>query len=428
MKNRTSLKLKGRFFKGDDPTTKIIDVSNFDLMEICEFPISFPDNPHGNIFHGKLHESTEMAQVISTSKMVNTEFENNDARPVIKPLDFTKEWRRLRKRLSDRQNRGEEDDIEFEQEGHTMTLRRKVEDAMNDIQQKTSESNHNSNTRKHDYSDLNVAAVSTKNAADEEENRLSLSREENQLEKASTPNTHQPANEAATSQIESVGNPFHFSNENSPENLNFQSQGLSNSDGFVPMPEAIAKHAPPENSVRKSSQKELDSTLQEAQSKGYEEGYRLGEEKALISVQDKIYQTIQEVQSIVQELEGLKSNILINAQENFQILCQAMMESLLHQQFAINPSTFQNVIQRAIDEAVPDDKFVIHVSPKAFDNLKDFADEKFLAKLKVDQDLKQHDFKIESNLTVVDGNISQIINDLLDEADTKLFDSPEKVS
>lgn len=416
MKNRTSLRLKGRFFKGDDPTTKIIDVSNFDLMEICDYPISFPDNPHANIFHSKLHKTAEMAQVISTSKLVNTEFVVNDARPVIKPLDFTGEWRRIRNRMTDRQSRSDDDDIYYEQEGHTMTLRQKVKDAMNEIKQKTTEGSSSNPPERKLPTDGSAIPVKS------EVEQMSDHHDHDLAEQASVPHESKARIEP------SANNPFHFASEAPQKELLKQEGHPNQEDGFVPMPEAVAHQVPHKTLVAQPTPQELQSALQESQAKGYEEGFRLGEEKALISVQDKIHQTMQEVHSIVHELEGLKSNILNNAQENFQILCQAMMESLLQQQFSINPGTFQKVIQRAIDEAVPDDKFVIHVSPKAFENLKDFADEKFIAKLKVDQELKQHDFKIESNLTVVDGNVSQIITDLLDEAETKLFDSPEKVS
>lgn len=425
MKNRTSLKLKGRFFKANDPTTKIVDVTNFDLMEICDYPISLPDNPHANIFHSRLHDKSEIEQVIGTEKLVNTEFELKDARPVIKPLDFTHEWRKHRRRMIERQNRGDDDDIDFEQEGFAKSLRHRVSSAIKEISQEQKEeedaeqapgdADHIEDKTENDLtSQTDTAADNIPDAdasSDKEEHSFSAQSEPEDQAEEDQPQNFQP---------------FHFSQKEDDEAESAVSQDQN--DGFVPMHPAV--HSTAQDKVQHSvpDPKEMKAAMEEAQARGYEEGFRLGEEKALLSVQDKIQQTIQEVQSIVQELEGLKSNILHNAQENFQVLCQALMESLLQQQFNLNPESFQQVIQRAIDEAVPDDRFIIHVSQKAFENLKSLADEKFLAKLKVDQNMQNHDFKIESNLTVVDGNISQIISDLLEEADTSLFESPEKVS
>ncbi|MFW7380124.1 MAG: FliH/SctL family protein [Oligoflexus sp.] len=418
MKNRTSLKLKGRFFKADDPTTKIIDVVDFDLMEICDYPISLPDNPQANIFHSKLHEKSEIDQVIGTSKLVNTVFEVSDARPVIKPLDFTQEWRRIRRRMTERQNRGDDDDMDFEQEGFSMSLQRKVKDAIQEMKKTSGEVEASPTTEAEEKQQVVSEESSSPATAESKEYEASqFDQDVHSSEELST---------SSESSAEPQKNPFHFSNQHDAEIPHHETKNMNN-DEFIPMHQGKNNSAPQKPEIEPVSEEEREAIIQEAQSKGYEEGFRLGEEKALLSVQDKIQQTIQEVQNIVGELEGLKSNILHNAQENFQVLCQALMESLLHQQFAINPASFQTVVQRAIDEAVPDDSFTIHVSPKAFDNLKDVADEKFLSRLKVDQDLKQHDFKIESNLTVVDGNISQIISDLLEEADTKLFDTPEKV-
>lgn len=411
-KNRTSLKQKGRFFKANDPTTRVIDVSDFDLMEICDLPISYPDNPHANVFHSKLHDQVEIDQVISTSKQVNTVFELNDARPVIKPLDFTNEWRRIRKRMTERLTRGDDDDLDYEQEGHTMTLRKKVREAMSKMQQDAAQPESTQDSEAISQVESNIEAQPV---AEEPKPVQDEVQEENERKEEST----QP--EVAPNQ------PFHFTSEDAEESDGFQEKSIEKEHQFVPMnPQQLGSNQEPPPA--QPSEQEIDEAFQEAKAKGYEDGYRLGEEKALLAVQDKIQQTIEEVQNIVQELEGLKSNILHNAQENFQIICQAMMESLVQQQFTLNPATFQQVIQRAIDEAVPDDQFTVHVGPKAFENLKEHADEKFINKLKVDQELKQHDFKIESNMTVVDGNISQIISDLLEEADTNLFDSPEKVS
>ena len=74
---------------------------------------------------------------------------------------------------------------------------------------------------------------------------------------------------------------------------------------------------------------EIENEKQRARSEGFENGYRDGEEKAMIAVGQKVDAILQEMGKIVEEFSSMKSNILHSAQENFQVICQTLLESLL---------------------------------------------------------------------------------------------------
>jgi len=131
---------------------------------------------------------------------------------------------------------------------------------------------------------------------------------------------------------------------------------------------------------------------------------------------------------MIHGLHVLKKEILETAQDNFIIICQSMIEALLEREFTLNPASFAHVISRAIKEAVPDDKFKVIVHPSQLNELRNILPPEISKSMASSDQVKPHSFKIESDLTVVDGNISNIVRDLLAQADLQILDSKTKVS
>ncbi len=63
MNERTAVRKKGRFIKKDDPLKNHLEVSDFNLLEICESNITYCDNPNGNIIHKDLHSEEEIRKI-----------------------------------------------------------------------------------------------------------------------------------------------------------------------------------------------------------------------------------------------------------------------------------------------------------------------------------------------------------------------------
>ena len=110
-------------------------------MEICDTPITYADNVHSNIIHQKLHTYSALDEGVRQSVEIETIFEPSEFRPVIKPLDFTQEWIKQKKRLHSRHARSDdEDEIDIEMENIARKLRKKFSNKMKQ-QERNSEAN-----------------------------------------------------------------------------------------------------------------------------------------------------------------------------------------------------------------------------------------------------------------------------------------------
>jgi flagellar assembly protein FliH len=175
-----------------------------------------------------------------------------------------------------------------------------------------------------------------------------------------------------------------------------------------------------------ASTADITDAFEEAKSKGFEEGYKQGEEKAELQTRERATKVFSKVGELVSEFGSLKGTILENVQQNFYELSQAIAETLLKRELKMKPKAFAEVVRRAIDEAVEPDSFKIHVNPEMFDEVKALNIESISSSLVKDPDVELGDFRIESDLSVVDGNIRKIIGDLLNQADLDLFDDSDE--
>ncbi|MCX6127627.1 MAG: hypothetical protein NTX25_01015, partial [Proteobacteria bacterium] len=174
------------------------------------------------------------------------------------------------------------------------------------------------------------------------------------------------------------------------------------------------------------NEKEQANLREEASAIGYQQGFQLGEEKGTMAAQDKVIAITRELNLIMENLQGMQKSILNNVQENFMLICQSFIESLLHREFKINPEAFSAVIERAISDAMPDDEFIIFVSSKAFQDLGTWSDVEMRKRLKIDERLKDDQFRVEGKHAVIDGDLPKIIRSLLEQADIQLFDKDKQ--
>ncbi|MDQ3233634.1 MAG: FliH/SctL family protein, partial [Pseudobdellovibrionaceae bacterium] len=187
----------------------------------------------------------------------------------------------------------------------------------------------------------------------------------------------------------------------------------------------------PENQMTKVeavrlSEEERDRLRAEAKAEGYQQGFQQGEEKGTLSAQDKIHSITEELANIMDNLQGMQKSILTHVQDNFLMICQSFLEALLHREFKVNPESFGAVIERAIADALPEDEFMIHVSPQSFQDLSKWSNPEMRRRLRVDDKLQNDHFRVEGKHAVIDGDLPKIIRDLLDQADIQLFETKEK--
>ena len=115
MNERTAIRKKGRFIKKDDPLKNHLDVSDFNLLEICESNITYCDNPNGNIIHKDLHSEEEIKTIEDSPDEISHVFNRKESRPIIRPINFTSEWEKIMEKQNSKHLASmEEDEIDNE--------------------------------------------------------------------------------------------------------------------------------------------------------------------------------------------------------------------------------------------------------------------------------------------------------------------------
>jgi flagellar biosynthesis/type III secretory pathway protein FliH len=401
MLNQANNRSHGRFIKKDDPVRKVMNISEFNLMEICDKPVTYHDNANANIIHNRLHAEEDLKEGVRDSYEINMSFPH-ESRPVIRPLDFTEEWKKQKKRMANRHHRLD-DEEEFELDVTSLLKENKIDfkKATFKVIETAAPKKKKDQTEVKPPVNLFPQAIPVK--TNDPEARMEMPAP--QAAKPSRPAQPTPVQEAAP-------------------------HSQADADDFVPYvpnrdsvrPEApVQRMEPP-----RLSEEESERLRDEARAEGYQQGYLQGEEKGTLSAQEKITAITDELASIIENLQGMQKSILNHVQENFLMICQSFLEALLHREFKINPESFGAVIERAIADALPEDEFVIHVSPQAFQDLSNWSNPEMRRRLKVDDKLQNDHFRVEGKHSVIDGDLPKIIRDLLDQADIQLFESKEK--
>lgn len=396
MLNQTSNRSHGRFIKKNDPVRNVMNINEFNLMEIMDKPVTYHDNANANIIHNKLHDHEELAEGVRDSFEINMSFPH-ESRPVIRPLDFTDEWKKQKKRQANRHQRLEEEE-EFELDVTSMLKEKKL-----------------------DFKKASFKVVETPAPqAQKEKEKTKVKPPVNLFPQAKAVPVNNPVAEIKASKPAPVQAPTPPpAPAPDPKEEEFVPYAPTRA---MSMPEAAVSKA----ETARISEEEREKLRQEARNEGYQQGFQQGEEKGTMSAQDKIETITGELAKIIDNLQGMQKSILNHVQENFLMICQSFLEGLLHREFRINPESFGAVIERAISDALPEDEFFIHVSPKAFQDLNNWSDPDMRRRLKIDEKLQDDHFRVEGKHAVVDGDLPKIIRQLLDQADIQLFDTHEK--
>ncbi len=391
-------KRKGRFIKATAKVLKHLALEEFSFSDIGDAKVIAPDNAKRTIVHSQYHEPSEIEGALKPLDRFNVDFSDDDSRrPIIMPTDFTEEWERDRKMRKDRVARMDDDEYEFDFE----TAQRQALEKQRQDEEKALKGD-----------------AKVEPSLKQVEDQVSLD--------------NQVASQTSGEDLKAAGLII--------KGLHPEEGDTPRVDEFIPInvSQKIEANFSAEDSaiedyksrveVAKVDQKKLDEIYQEAEARGYREGFRVGEEKAEIQVKDQSRALFNKVGEIVHELASLKHAVLENVQENFYEVAQALAEALLQREFTIHPETFQAVIKRAISDSIDQDQFKIRVSPKMFERLHKLENSEFKDLLIKDKSLNEFDFKVDSNLSIVDVSISKMLTDLLEKADLGLFDEKGKAS
>lgn len=421
MNQRTAIRKKGRFIKKNDPLKNHIDVSDFNLMDICESNITYCDNPNGNIIHKDLHSEEEIKIIEESPDEISHVFNRKESRPIIRPINFTSEWEKIMEKQNSKHLASiEEDEIDNEMAEYAKQLREQKEQ---------------SNKGSDDLVDNKVVA--------QEDNLAEILEAAEPLDKAESSFEQEVPNDSnsLSSTLEEIrasdDDKIAYDKPNTEAETSEKSEEFEMSD--LPVEEPLKEDesqsiTPKEHEIAKEdsfvetefspimNEEKLKELEMNAQKKGYEDGFIVGEEKGMLGSEHKISEIQQEFSNVIDELKELKKSVLLSAQENFRTIAQAMVESILEKEFQISDDAFGKFIQKAISETTSDDDFTILVSSQMHEKLKNYNSD-IERHLKIDNSLEGSNFKIETKLGSVDGQVKKIISELLDKVDLNIIDN-----
>lgn len=436
MRKREGQPLIGRFIKASD--AKILDkmsLADFSFKEISQTPVAALDNLSSSVMRTQYHDSDELSSVIREHESLDLELRSKESiRPVLQPIDFTIEWNELKDRMNKKRDlkMEDDDDEEFEMALANMEAKEREVDESESLQ---AESNEVAASVEIPQEDPNQ---------EEGEGYFKFKKNENVESTTDIPLSQEPELDSApemsglADQISLLGNEDEGTNELS-SSIKATGDEENRNDEFIPVDmsdnksfdqgEVAAsdkyKSIQQEAEIKQQYEDQLNKLFDEAKSQGYEEGFKQGEEKASIQIQQNATEVIDNLAGVVSELEKLKKTILENTQENFYEIAQAVAEALLRREFAVNPSSFAEVLRRAINDSVQDDDIKIAVHPETYSKLMEIDISDLKEKLVRDENLKSGDFRIDSTLSVVDGNIKEMVSDLMEQANLDLFDESD---
>jgi len=405
---------QGRFIKNGSRVAQKVEVVEFVFREMAKTPTIQHDNAARSIVHAKYHIQEELEETVRPPETFNEDLQpGSQRRSVILPLDFTKDWERDKKLRKDRSMRSDEEmDFEFDQNLGSPTDEEEEEtEAAAAAEAAAGTAATNAPVQAQAAAKGSPAKNPTAaGRADQEQHYATID-----------------AVGAAIKSLMTAGEPAPTAGVT-----------LKAPDAFVPIttPTAVdvEAKAAEEYKQRLAAQKAFEAeakvAAEEAKAQGYRDGFRLGEEKAEFAARQHASQVFGKVSELIHEFANLKSEILTNVQENFYELSQAIAEALVQREFSVNPETFTTVLKRAIQEAVEGDSFKIRVHPEMYDRIVALGGDtvkELLPSLTKDPEIEAFDFRIESNLSVVDANVRKMIKELLDKADLNLFEG-EKAS
>lgn len=169
--------------------------------------------------------------------------------------------------------------------------------------------------------------------------------------------------------------------------------------------------------------------IDDARKVGYLEGFRQGEIKGNVKAQEDAQIIFSKLSAILDEVQGLKMQVLENAQDIFIDVCEAIAEAVVRKEFKLNPASFGAMIRQVVKESVPGDSFEIKLDQQMYEILQNAGLGDLASRIKCDSSLAEPgDFRIESNLTAVDGNLRRMVKEMMDRAGIELFDELKNVS
>jgi flagellar biosynthesis/type III secretory pathway protein FliH len=425
--NTDGPKKSGKFFKKGSKLLNVVKLVPYSFAPIGDVNGVQFDNMERSIIHAKFHDPNEIARVVRESERLN-EVLIDPSRPplaVIYPGDFTQDW--LAERMSSKRRMlgfEDEDDFDLPEKAAAMAAATMTAKKMADSKQVAKVDQAAPQPPKVAAHPTDLSSVQSKDNV-EPLQAEELAEHARPVSIVKEPYSQRVARETdiASQTRSNVENPI----PNTPDDFIPLPLAGKNSESIPSEDEAMAQYRNRED-LESQNAKVLEELKQDAKASGYKDGFRLGEEKGVLAGQAAAGGVFSRVTELIQEFEGLKRNVLHNIQKNFFELSQAVAEALLEREFSLKPEAFGQVLEKVIKDTVTDDAFKIRLHPDTWQKVIDLKMDQLTPHLVKDPSIPVGEFKVESHLTVVDGNVKKIVSQMLQNVDMELFEEHKVAS
>lgn len=425
--NTDGPKRSGKFLKRGSKLLKSVHMTQYSFHNIDQpHNIEF-DNSERSIIHAKFHDPAEIARSVKESDKLKENL-YDPARPpmaIIMPGDFTEDWMNERMN-SKRRALGFEDEDDFDDPYGTAARAA----AENKRRQASTIMPTPKDSETKAEPQIAVQPTNLRSVMAPENSGVMAAED---LVTAARPvsivkDPYSNHNARETEVVSHGGQASQHVSDAAPENEEFIP--LSAGNPLEPRnaeDQAIATYKQ-RAEIEAANADVLEELRNAAKSEGYNDGFRNGEEKGVMAGQKNAGEIFHRVTELLKEFEGLKRNVLENIQKNFFELSQAVAEALLEREFSVKPEAFAKVLEKVLKDTVSDDQFKIRLHPETWQRVTDLKVPSLEGHLTKDPSIPVGEFKVESNLTVVDGNVKKIVAQMLQNVDMNLFEETKVAS
>ncbi len=404
-------KKQGRLLKKDTKILSSVQMVEFSFEQIATNPLVSFDNARGSIIHSRYHEPGQLKQVVREHDALNKTVQDvhKPQLGVIFPADFTQDWHNERVNSKRRALGIDDDDDDIDILSQARMRGRGQEASSHHVEVGDDNSDEELFSEPMIQAHASSPDIIRSQDADGRVKTLNEGDMATAISKAFAPPSSSQAENAATAQEKS-----------------FEPLPTENTASAAIEDKAIETWKSKQQ-IAKQNEQLLEELRTQARAEGYQAGFREGEEKGLLSGQKNAAQVFSKVSEILNEFSGLKELILNNVQKNFYELSQAIGEALLGREFSIKPEAYATMIQRVIKDTIAPNDFKVRMHPETWQKVHNLNLPDLESNLVKDQSIPIGDFRVESNLTVVDVTAKKLVTQLLEKTDINLFDE-KKVS
>lgn len=122
-----------------------------------------------------------------------------------------------------------------------------------------------------------------------------------------------------------------------------------------------------------NSQEVLQKEIQAAIQKGYDQGFNQG----LVEAKKTLAESIGKVNSLYKEFIDLKSNVLVESEDEVVRLALAVAQKVILEESKQNPNIIKNVVREAIKQLIDKEELVVRVNSADLVSIKEIENQLF---------------------------------------------------